>query len=617
MNRIIFLIIFLISQSNYSQASVSNFAFTNIPTATTVDESKEYLAERKKQIIQYFASQELGTSFQIDTHRRFNIPAIAKAYLGIDGNKISKIILSKDFKPFAKAGTNYTAIPGICQRKGDYDFALHHLVRLAFLHQRNNILSQDAYQKLLFTMLTEKGNKHYKYFSMGLCGVLKDTENHILMTETSRYLTNELLATYYKNNKLKLPKKLNNNINGFNNWMLEYLHELFVNYFNEYNSRPYQGYAIMPLLNLYSFSTNKKVKEASKMILDLLSTIFATQSNKGRRSVPFRRQITYEPLDSIIPGDGEIARHALLSGELSFYDGDQDSRVINYGTQFMVVSAISDYVIPDFILDLIIKTNHNSFFEILSHQTPEVYYSSPSFLVSAGGIHINRLDGATKQNDGWSRPTTLIPTYDNNHTLSSWFRFLGNKKRLHRKNTCVYKNFSCGLNFKEPNEIPNACKVKYGDWTFYNFDRPNCNLNYGFHLAVFSKKCDSWRCKKRASNFGLWEVREKSEISFSNFMKKIIVNNSDFYSKKVNTFNMSDGTKIKFKIMPFLHKTWEIISVNNKKVLRNFKKRKLFSGDIIKSIEQGKILISNPKLNKSLLLDFSNKLLPKRKVIIN
>lgn len=613
MGRVIFVMIFLLSL----KANASSFAFNNIPTATTVYESKEYLAERKKQIIKYFANQELGTSFKIDTHRRFNVPAIAKAYLGIDGEKISKIILSKDFKPFAKSGTNYTAIPGICQRKGDYDFALHHLVRLAFLHQRKNTLSLKAYEKLLFTMLTAKGNKHYKYFSMGLCGILKDTENHILMTETSRYLTNELLAKYYKDNKLKLPNEFNNNINGFHNWMLEYLHELFVNYFNEYNSRPYQGYAVMPLLNLYSFSTNKKVKKASKMILDLLSTIFATQSNKGRRSVPFRRQIVYEPLDSIIPGDGEIVRHALLSGELSFYNGSKESKVINYGTQFMVVSAISDYIIPDFILDLIIKNNHNSFFQILNHQTPELYFNSPSFLVSGGGIHINRLDGATKQNDGWARPTSLIPTDDNNHTLSSWFRFLGNKKRLRRKNTCVYKNFACGLDFKEPSNISQSCKIKQGSWTFYNFDRQGCNLNYGFHLAVYSKKCDSWKCKKRSSNFGFWEVREKSEISFSNFMKKIMVNNSNFYSKKVNTYIMTDGTKVKFNIMPFFNKTWEVISINNKKVLRNFNKWKLFDGDIIKSIRPGEVLLNNPNLNKSILLDFSNKLLPKRKVIIN
>jgi len=81
--------------------------------------------------------------------------------------------------------------------------------------------------------------------------------------------------------------------------------------------------------------------------------------------------------------------------------------------------------------------------------------------------------------------------------------------------------------------------------------------------------------------------------------------------------NDKNGTKIKFKIMPFLNKAWEIISINDKKVLRNFKKWKLFSGDIIRSTKPGKVLISNPNLNKSILLDFSNKLVPKIKVIIN
>ena len=100
-------------------------------------------------------------------------------------------------------------------------------------------------------------------------------------------------------------------------------------------------------------------------------------------------------------------------------------------------------------------------------------------------------------------------------------------------------------------------------------------------------------------------------------MKKIMVNNSNFSSKKINTYKMTDGTKIKFKIMPFLNKAWEIISINDKKVLRNFKKWKLFSGDIIRSTKPGKVLISNPNLNKSILLDFSNKLVPKIKVIIN
>ena len=80
--------------------------------------------ERKLSIIKHYSKQPIGQTFSDGSHATFSLPAIARAYFNLDAEVVNRIILNPSFKPYAKVGSNFTAIPYLCERKGDYDFAL-------------------------------------------------------------------------------------------------------------------------------------------------------------------------------------------------------------------------------------------------------------------------------------------------------------------------------------------------------------------------------------------------------------------------------------------------------------------------------------------------------------
>ena len=120
----------------------------------------------------------------------------------------------------------------------------------------------------------------------------------------------------------------------------------------------------------------------------------------------------------------------------------------------------------------------------MNHQTPEIYYQSKNFLISAGGVHVNRLDGATKLNDGWAMPTTLMTSSNNTFQISDLFRFKGNKHRLKRRNTCVFKNFACGMNFEFPRNFNQKCGRKLNGYQFYDLSTVDCGQHGDILMAL-------------------------------------------------------------------------------------------------------------------------------------
>ena len=124
--------------------------FRDIPSAMTPDEAREFKQERNLSIIKHYSKQPIGQTFTNGSHAAFSLPAIARAYFNIDAEQVNRIILNSSFKPYAKVGSNFTAIPYLCERKGDYDFALTYLIQLAYLSKKNNFLNSMAYNKLIF-----------------------------------------------------------------------------------------------------------------------------------------------------------------------------------------------------------------------------------------------------------------------------------------------------------------------------------------------------------------------------------------------------------------------------------------------------------------------------------
>lgn len=234
---------------------------------------------------------------------------------------------------------------------------------------------------------------------------IPETENHVLMIATARYLTNQLLY------QMSPDPQYDNRRNGVSISctleLLTLLRYMLRNDFAEYNAKPYQTETRRALLNLCSYAYDAEVKVAARMVLDFISAHIAISSNDLRRMVPFRR-LNENDYVKQIPGksgfmdvrllnadesDPSSANFALLAGNTRAY---RDDWLISYEWD-VVIDAVSDYRLPPSIHDLFVNDLHRRFFQRL-HRKPlgepggqqncdnmEIYASSPSYLITAGG----------------------------------------------------------------------------------------------------------------------------------------------------------------------------------------------------------------------------------------
>ncbi|MEX1099930.1 MAG: hypothetical protein WEB87_05865, partial [Bacteriovoracaceae bacterium] len=166
----------------------------SINPASGVKEAKQTFELRKNRLTQYWAA---GRLLKFPFHDSFKDKALstiaiatAKLLLGKDIESVNDYLLDERFQP-GLSGTRIKLFGGLCKRYGDYDFVLQELIRVAYFDEGQ--LSPEARQRLLDELLNQKGSEHYSQFNLGVCGKHEDTENHILMTEAARYLTNQLL----------------------------------------------------------------------------------------------------------------------------------------------------------------------------------------------------------------------------------------------------------------------------------------------------------------------------------------------------------------------------------------------------------------------------------------
>ena len=257
---------------------------------------------------------------------------------------------------------------------------------------------------------------------------IPETENHVLMIMTARYLTNQLLYQRDPGNAI-----YDNRSNGNMDILISLLRNYLIDDFAEYNSKSYQVETRRALLNLCSYAYDAEVQLGARMVLDYVSAHMAVSSNDLRRLVPFRRH-DYDPAThQSIPGSSGYGFPG-VSMDVSLMDGSSDSadpiavhfallagntRALGYniypgtgqndywgltrdlGKEF-VVEALSDYRLPLLIHDLFLNDSHRRFYQRLHrHPLPqgsgldwqkqwncenmEIYSSSPSYLITAGG----------------------------------------------------------------------------------------------------------------------------------------------------------------------------------------------------------------------------------------
>jgi hypothetical protein len=286
---------------------------------------------------------------------------------------------------------------------------------------------------------------------------IPETENHVLMIATTRYLTNQLL--YQRDRDPQHDNRRNGNAKESQPACMDQVLGLLRNYlrddFAEYNAKNYQEETRHALLNLCSFAYDAEVRLGARMVLDYISAHIAVSSNDLRRMVPFRRRNEPDKVRQI-PGkpgvmdvslldshgaDPMPAHFALLAGNTRAYQNPSTRRwpddpttrpwnwaiTPNFGSE-LTLGALSSYRLPPSIHDLFINDLHRRFFQRLHRHrleepgqqrncdNMEIYAGSPSYLLTAGGKPATWVIpgkfgvGYQAQNLGVAVPNSFMPT---------------------------------------------------------------------------------------------------------------------------------------------------------------------------------------------------------------
>jgi hypothetical protein len=589
-------------------ARAGGIDLSDLPVPTNAAEAAAALPERRRRVLAYEAAQPMG-EINFQNGSTFADVGVAKLELGMDIDAVNQAILRG--KAYSLPGTDFHDFGTWCSRNGDYDFFLRALTAMVTRHWDK--LYPETKNHLIRELLTVKGGHPViaHTFHCIIDIAIPETENHILMTESSRMLTNQLNQRWLAEQGRKPEPRFDNERNGMNAWMLKHLQGFLKDDFFEYNSRPYQPYSVMAIENLFQYADDARVRLAARMVLDYLAGKFAVSSNHLRRQVPFRRQPVYRGLTDMLVIDGETPRWLYLTGDTSLIPGKQAI----YSIGFMAIAAVTDYQPPAFLVDLMLKPE--AYFERFHHTGIELYAGSPSFLITAGGVWSPALDFFTHVNSGWQVATTVMPT-KGGVDASEFIGFDGGPDWFTKVNNCIAPGFACGINPILPESIPSDCLTQVRDrdgrgmWTFVDFTAASCPLQYGFYVAQFSAPCDHLACKARGSSYGFLEASEPV-TDFETFRSTIIDRNwhRHFSSRGRNEYVTTDGRYLQFEPLTG-SMDWGMIDAGRGEAERNLHRWPLASGEVMSGDGKGFVTLTRPSTGERLVLDYTDALNPWR-----
>ncbi len=634
-----------------SYGDFENVDFSKIPVPTTVEESKATLDARIAAVVFREACHPLPWTLYRNEE---NYTEIALAKLAFSdfffgdrcpGRDISnrEEVNNSLIRLKAESATGTTQDSPPILRQGEYDFALGGLMPM--LYRYRQALRPEVFNHAIDYLLPKRGGDWGD--DLHVDAVVPESENHINLTESGRYLTNQLLW------ERTHDSRYNNDAIGLTDWWLKRLHSILITDFIEYNAHPYSRQSTTAIQNLYSYTTDPRVRTAAKMVLDYVSAKIAVSSIDARRSVPYRRKKEYYDDRFFQHPDANMLRSILLAGNTKvlgevadgFYAGqctDPQTGIrssckwwggiyapANFALE-MLMAGMSSYRIPDPILDLIVNPAHRVLYQGFQHYGEELYAGSTSYLISAGGRYAPSaytVAGVGKADDiGLAVPTTFIPggAYLDRAAM---VRFLGYGEDDERYNMCVAPDFACGTRYVVPDTYParSSCSVDDPPWLFYNRSgscahinvrtcgllnagaasrgvllpgsgtapRLSCPPQPGYYLAVYRGGGeDSW---------GLLEAYDTAlhkELSFPQFVWQVKHNNSNsFNPAATNTYVTARGIRVQFVIRP----KSRVVSVTPPPTPPA--QHMFLWGDVMTSDGSGLITITNPYTHQQATLD--------------
>lgn len=430
---------------------------------------------------------------------------------------------------------------GPFHKTGDYDFTLAGLCLLLYsFGDQPELLYPESVDHIVNVLMTQEGGTPRVYTPRVLGLPLRDTENHILMTEGSRYLKNRWKALHGDSDP-----KYDNVANGLEAFLLDYMAGIERAGFHEYNARPYIGYTLTALLNLESF-TAEPVRAIARRILDRANWEYALGSLDYRRWPPFRRQ-RRRAVDTDLDGDyhtGVVKAWMSLSGA--------DGLHVRRGEHQALWVPFTTYRLPDATAEWMVS-KPESYFVQIGHghdASPEIYSGGPGYLIAAGGVSRDRIGQQV------ARPTTLM-LEDGAMDVSELLRITGpgNDDRGWN-NTGVYKRFAVGA---APVTVPAGWQpdAKNDLWAIYS--------RAGQKIAAHS-----------ADSLGLFCVMPEGEPEA--LLARMTELNGDADALR-GQFLSPEGKTVTYDVRAPKH-LWVIESADDKPVDRDFTQWPLMQGDV-------------------------------------
>lgn len=321
--------------------------------------------------------------------------------------------------------------------EGDYDFTLAGLCLLLFsFGDSPDRLYPQTTAHIVHELMTESGGTPVEFTPRLLGLPLRDTENHILMTEGSRYLKNQWLRLHGSDNPIH-----DNQANGLEAFLLAHLQRMQRAGFHEYNSRPYIGYTLTALLNLQSFA-DAPVRVAATELLDRANWEYALGSLRFRRFPPFRRQPERAD-DNDLDGDYHTA---MIKAWMSLQQTPQTQDQLSSGGHHALWVAFTTYRLPRATVRWLVHKPQEYFVRIGhgADGSPELYSGGPGYLITAGGVARDRFRQSV------ARPTTLM-LHDGALDVSQVLQVTGDGDDYRQwNNTGVHQRFAVGRRLTVP-----------------------------------------------------------------------------------------------------------------------------------------------------------------------
>jgi len=421
---------------------------------------------------------------------------------------------------------------------------------------------------------------------------IEETENHLLMMNTSKYLKNKLMLVELNNSGNKEGfQDLKEENEEVREWLLERFEDIVEDDFVEYNSRPYGHWSMTGLLNIRDFSCeislfpivmsnpavgsmacdadDRALVTAADALLDVHSSKAALGTLEVLRIIPFRRQVSqnhpYATGRSLMElGGGADHMIAAMQFWTGITDHGPSGRASHPSISAMAWHATSGYRPAEMILDVAFDRS-TPYEQTITHGGYERYVSGPGWLITAGGDATRPAQGFTwiveattyfvgapDDDHGAGVPTTFMARHGPpRDKYTDFLRFDGaheewppdDGKRLisFSDNRCVTENFACGLRLQIPPAVQNCMRTAPNavgsglrfveSATCPEYRHPTGAPSDDFYLTVFSAACGEDVDGCQGGNWGFLEVAPRSAFpSLDAYAKAVIAANASHMS---------------------------------------------------------------------------------------